>query len=1415
MLKIKELLEFKKECYFDGAVQPNWFYDKEKSKKVSEGFVFHGPKYFGVTQNDVGSKKLIDTASFMKAIYRKLYLDEEINPFILAISGYGSGKSHLAVNIGKYFSNDSKDADLRNKILNNIKSSDETITNELDLGEKKKNFVIVLNGMNDFNLHYELLKNAKKSLDFYGYSLGILKDLTEAYKIARNFVERNFEREKQIFLEKGEKYKLNFHNKNIKNEILEKLDIDESLFKFVNEVYKEINGHEIRWDEGISAKVILEKLERELCGNRGDFNKILIIFDEFGRYLEYASDFSQKAGDSALQQIFETVQDKDGNIIFLGFIQSDLKTYLTRVDKTSNISRYIGRYDTSDKVYLSSNLETIFANLICKKDNFLFQKYIKENIDINLAKHQKNYKNIKRWLPATSKKGVWNDWEKYKTVILEGIYPFDPLSVWMLSSMSEWLQNRSSLTLVKKKLEENIELQVEEYGDLEYIKPIDIIKGDLFLELLSAEQEGRQRSQFCILCNNIFKKYDGKFKNNEKEILLSNLILRVLKFKTETKEDIILAIESISNINRKEIEEILEYFEKEYGIIQYDNISNCYDFIEDAIGSRDFKLFINRKSLEKETNLSLLKEIKFQDLLLLDEIKTNFSLDNDVITNEWNFTQNIELINNVDKFYCLEIINNLSKAKEPNQLKGSLIWVYLNSETKFEDIERLKILEKNYLENVPVVIMLLNDKEKILYKLIEKYEILMSLSESEKTKYNKFLKDYEEKLEEAIRDSSFELKSEKEVICKGEIKKIDKRLSNYLNLLLKNLYPKMIPFPFDGFSAKSLSRVKPSFLSIVRLILSGNNYLNIKNFSVEIRNRFESVLINSWKVVDPNTLTLITPKNKQILEMFDYFNNKIDENNNTLSLKEIMNELQKPPYGYNDYIMSMIVFVYLSYISREIKLKVNDEEYSLEKWGQIVIKDKQLDLKYAEQTKVFLIDVDKEKTKALKLLNDIKANTDISLCEHYENELNNLKNTLTIQGLEDTLKLVEMQIEAGKKNYREFNQKLNALNMDIKEKKEDIPFLVKCLKERYKITEEVLLEEPFVYTLEQKKIETKIELYIKNIISKILEEWLKNKVECRKSGDVDKFEKKMKKTAEGLERIGYLSEARILRTKCEKTLRNTKRIKSLENLDRNIKELEEKSINEYTQYVELKEIENEIKRLEKLIKNSNEIYEEDIEKYNKSMTSLHKNCKNYLMKIDEKIEEVMNLIWDASSVKDLNDISIKIGILLPKGLIPAQKEEFEITINFIQNILKKLEKFENVEDRKKMQKMYEEMKEDFVDEAYGNDFTEVLENSIKKTKKSLLEKEEEWKTEYLKINIKEKNEDELKRWINDTEIRPAFLSDKAEEEYNRVKTEIIEKLKENKITYILGLIKSLDNQEINMFSQELKSLFTLKNINFN
>jgi hypothetical protein len=70
-------------------------------KIASEVFVFHGPTYHSVIQEDIGDShghKLTDTANFTRTIINRCFGFEE-KPFTLAIAGYGTGKSHLGLTI--------------------------------------------------------------------------------------------------------------------------------------------------------------------------------------------------------------------------------------------------------------------------------------------------------------------------------------------------------------------------------------------------------------------------------------------------------------------------------------------------------------------------------------------------------------------------------------------------------------------------------------------------------------------------------------------------------------------------------------------------------------------------------------------------------------------------------------------------------------------------------------------------------------------------------------------------------------------------------------------------------------------------------------------------------------------------------------------------------------------------------------------------------------------------------------------------------------------------------------------------------------------------------------------------------------------------------------------------------------------
>ena len=124
MGKLRDLVEIKKDSFFNGAVQAEWFYDKDRRKSVAESYIFHGPKYYGVDTKEIASKnhKLCDTVSFTKTIYRKIYEDIDTSRFALTIAGYGAGKSHLSLALASLLSGEDKD--IQEKLLENLKNAD-------------------------------------------------------------------------------------------------------------------------------------------------------------------------------------------------------------------------------------------------------------------------------------------------------------------------------------------------------------------------------------------------------------------------------------------------------------------------------------------------------------------------------------------------------------------------------------------------------------------------------------------------------------------------------------------------------------------------------------------------------------------------------------------------------------------------------------------------------------------------------------------------------------------------------------------------------------------------------------------------------------------------------------------------------------------------------------------------------------------------------------------------------------------------------------------------------------------------------------------------------------------------------------------------------------------------------------------
>jgi hypothetical protein len=153
--KLRDIVQFRGDRLFDGAVNIGWLgSDEARARAASEAFVFHGPAYHGVSQSDIGDShghRLQDTATFASSIVRRCYGAED-QSFTLAIAGYGTGKSHLALTMGALLRQPA--GETAEAVLSGIESADAVVGAEIRtlLSEARQAcLVVALNGMQNFD----------------------------------------------------------------------------------------------------------------------------------------------------------------------------------------------------------------------------------------------------------------------------------------------------------------------------------------------------------------------------------------------------------------------------------------------------------------------------------------------------------------------------------------------------------------------------------------------------------------------------------------------------------------------------------------------------------------------------------------------------------------------------------------------------------------------------------------------------------------------------------------------------------------------------------------------------------------------------------------------------------------------------------------------------------------------------------------------------------------------------------------------------------------------------------------------------------------------------------------------------------------------------------------------------------------
>ena len=848
----------------------------------------------------------------------------------MAVAGYGTGKSHLSLALAELLH--APESAAGQAVLEGITAADEDLGLECRIllsEESKPSLVIALNGMREFPLMSETTHIVIEALRADGHDTSPIENVRPRFGRAASLIEKlNRTLTDEICQEAG--------YPNLESLVLAlREDQNEAAYKTVAQ-YLEKAGLSLDASNNGSLPELFQILEDNYCGSGKPYKSIVILFDEFGKYLEFAINKPYISGSSALQELFEAVQSCSTHACFIGFIQYELKAYLRRLsaENQNEAKRYIDRYENAEKIYLSTNLETLIANLIEKKNHFLLK-----NKDIETTQYY-----LHHFFPASKNSYTWNNKEIFGRVVCQGCWPLSPFALWFiyfLAAGSHFLQGRSALSLLKELFSSLADTSVDALPSAG-IPATSLLTSSLREELINSERDGNQG-----VITNAFEAVLNRHRNrlNETSIALLKAIVIAAKLRMAAKgrEDFIQGLSLLSGFSVNIIEKELQYLQFELNLIEWDDTISSFDILSDAIPKAQFIKFLHQRrlndyELHRQAKLFSSTIDKLTDILTKD-IETAFGEFHHINTREWLFSPKKVNINFINPILNEALVTWLQRTK-PDEAKGTIIYCYAGQDISLEEAmnilrkELSESLKQHQLQCAPVFIVLLHDADNNLGTLLAEYDILQHLNKNEKEKFANLVPSHEESLRKHAENLVKEFIKQRHWVTPLQTE-LPRRLKSVGSALFEAIYTEALPFSMDGFATAHGNGPSTAYSFARRLFFNKLSFDDVQSMPISEKNRAISLFKNDWNIFSSSGKISKFP---DILQKF--FREWDIKSKDGLSITDILRTLTLPPYGMNNTSATLFIGVYIA--SRYETISIITEKTSLlvNQWAESIFSGK-------------------------------------------------------------------------------------------------------------------------------------------------------------------------------------------------------------------------------------------------------------------------------------------------------------------------------------------------------------------------------------------------------------------------------------------------------------------------------------------
>jgi hypothetical protein len=536
---------------------------------------------------------------------------------------------------------------------------------------------------------------------------------------------------------------------------------------------------------------------------------------------------------------------------------------------------------------------------------------------------------------------------------------------------------------------------------------VDLWSDSLQTELLSAEESG-SLGTVTHSYSNVMSRSGHQFSEEERRLLQAVVLASKMGLSATNRDDAIMALEKLSGVSGLLVEELVTKLENEYNVVSWDASFRQFEILGDAVSRPQFLNFLRQRvnstyDERGKAQLFVRRASEWGATLLTDQI-CDFAEQHRITTTEWRFEHTITNLDELPQ--CAMIAaQNWDTAYAVDAPRGSIIFCYVEPS---RDLEKTKDTVSKLLRDksrqsgikaLPILIVLLPDQHGSLGQYMAELAILdEALDEQDKVRFGNLIGAHRQKCVNLFLTTLETSIKERHYVTGFTVPIEAKRLNPVCTEIFERIYPKVLSFPFDGFST-ARGNAADSCMTLTSELLNGVlDYNTVAGKPIKEKNRALEVLGNNWKVFTKKGDVTRRPTYDVARAILQEWEDLLVEEGGSLGLANAIKMACKPPFGANIASAGLLLGVFI---------RARKEDFSVFTEGQTtdftrvvndgLFRSKFLDLNKLERIR--LVPADKESGSEWDaILDDFERASNVSYKELIEVYLRSLdlKNKLPV-----------------------------------------------------------------------------------------------------------------------------------------------------------------------------------------------------------------------------------------------------------------------------------------------------------------------------------------------------------------------------------------------------------------------------------